>query len=62
MSILTVRKRAGLKQADLAKALGISVAAVSTWESGRSNPTADKLPVIAKLCDCTIEEILKEDK
>ncbi|KKB86452.1 hypothetical protein VW29_02510 [Devosia limi DSM 17137] len=43
------RKAAGMTQADLARALGISVQAISQWESGRTVPTADRLIFIGDL-------------
>lgn len=37
------RRRAGLTQADLARRLGVSQAAVAKLESARANPTVDTL-------------------
>lgn len=37
------RRRAGLTQADLARRLGVSQAAVAKLESSRANPTVDTL-------------------
>jgi transcriptional regulator with XRE-family HTH domain len=37
------RRRAGLTQADLARRLGVSQAAVARLESPRANPTVDTL-------------------
>jgi len=45
-------------QREVAKILGVKESAVSKWERGVSKPRADKLPVIAKLYGCTIEELL----
>ena len=35
--------------------------AVSKWERGLAKPRADKLPQLAKLYGCTIEELLADD-
>jgi SOS-response transcriptional repressor LexA len=43
------RKNRNLTQADLANALGISVQAISQWESGKTVPTADRLIFIGDL-------------
>ena len=48
-------------QREVAAILGIKAAAVSKWESGRSKPRADKLPAIAKLYGCSIEELLADN-
>ena len=55
--ILTMRKAAGITQAELAAALGVSQTVVSDWESSKKYPSADKLPLIAKTLNCTIDEL-----
>ncbi|MCX4256474.1 MAG: helix-turn-helix transcriptional regulator [Oscillospiraceae bacterium] len=47
-------------QGEVAKALGVQQSAVSKWEVGLAKPRADKLPAIAKLYGCTIEELLAD--
>ena len=47
-------------QREVAKVLGVKEAAVSKWERGLSKPRADKLPILAKLYGCTIEELLAD--
>jgi transcriptional regulator with XRE-family HTH domain len=54
------RKSAGLTQGSLAKALKISRSTVAMWESGVSKPRADKLVALAKLLDCTVDDLLKD--
>ena len=58
MGFLTARKKAGLTQDEAAKALNISGAAVCQWETGKNLPDARKLPQIAKLYGCTVDELL----
>ena len=58
MSFLSARTKAGLSQAAVAEELGISAASVSYWESGKTMPDSRKLPVIAKLYGCTVDEVL----
>ena len=62
MGYLTCRKRAGLTQTDVAKALGVTVSAVCQWENGLTTPTGKRLPEIAKLYGCTIDELLAPDE
>ena len=62
MDFYALRKKAGMTQAETAKALGVTVSAVSQWESGDTNPSTAKLPVLAKLYGVTVDELLKEDE
>lgn len=61
LSFLSARKKAGLSQADVAEELGVSSAAVCQWETGRTVPDARKLPKIAELFGCTVDELLEID-
>ena len=47
-------------QTEVAAILGVKRATVSKWERGLSKPRIDRLPVIAKLYGCTIEELLAD--
>ncbi|OZC56070.1 XRE family transcriptional regulator [Rhodococcus sp. 06-621-2] len=49
-----LRIRAGLSIVDLALRLGVSRQAVSTWETGRSTPPANRLREIADELDVSI--------
>ena len=59
-NLAALRKAAGMKQIDLASALGVSQSTVGMWETDASYPTADKLPAIAKLLGCTIDALFVE--
>ena len=48
-------------QREVAKALGVTSAAVNKWESGLSKPRASLLPSIAKLYGCTVDELLDDN-
>ena len=52
------RKERNMTQMQLADALGISFQAVSNWERGNSMPDISKLPELAELFGCSIEELL----
>lgn len=62
MTMAFARKRAGLLQRQVAEALGVSMGAVAMWDTGRNMPRADMLPKIAKLYNCTVDELLREDE
>lgn len=51
------RMAAGLTLRQEAAELGCSPAAVSCWERGETLPTADRLPEIARLLGCTVDEL-----
>ncbi len=56
------RKRNNLNQSDLADKLDVSRQTIYKWEQGISSPDIDKLPILAKLFDTTVDELLsKED-
>ena len=53
-----LRKKANLTQAQIAEALNIGQSTVSMWESGENLPRADKLPQLARLLGCTVDDLL----
>ncbi len=59
--IRELRAARGVTQTELARALGIDKASVCMWESGKSIPTADKLPTIAAVLGCEVSELYDED-
>lgn len=61
MRLKEARLSAGLTQEEVAKALNISRTTVTMWETGDVNPTADKLPAIARLYGCTINDLFRDD-
>lgn len=60
MSFRERRKAAGYTQMEAAKALGVTDAAVNQWETGKTMPTAKRLAEVAKLYNCTADELLSE--
>ena len=59
VNIKEAREKAGLTQQDLANELGVGQSTVAMWETQKSLPRTDKLPALAKILDCTIDELLK---
>lgn len=51
----------GLTQQTAAKLIGVSYVAYNRWESGKAKPSAENLVKLAKLYDCTIDELLEEE-
>lgn len=60
MSFEVARRKAGLTQAEVAKALGVDRSAVSLWETGTNKPRGNRMLDLAKLYGCTVDELLKE--
>lgn len=60
-ALMRRRLRAAIpSQSEAAKALGVQPSAVSKWERGLSKPRIEKLPAIAKLYDCSVNDLLKD--
>ncbi len=57
-NIRTYRKAMNLTQEQLAEVLGVTVGAVSKWESDRSNPEIGMLPVLAELFGISVDALL----
>ena len=51
------RLKQKITQLQLAKELNINQATISMWEREKSNPTAKLLPKLAKILNCTIDEL-----
>lgn len=47
-------------QSEAAKALGVEPSAVGKWERGEAKPRIERLPAIAELYGCTVEDLLKD--
>ncbi|STE84226.1 putative transcriptional repressor of cell division inhibition protein [Escherichia coli] len=56
--ILSRRKELGLSQLKLAQAMGVSMAAVSLWEKGKTSITSDKLLKLSELLQCDVQWLL----
>ena len=60
MRLKEMRKRAGLTARDVALAMGVSFQNVYNWENGSYLPPTKRLPEIAKLYGCTVDELLAD--
>lgn len=54
-----LRKLANLTQVEMAEALNVSQPAYVEWEKGRTQPTPDKFPLIAKVLNTSIDYLLQ---
>lgn len=58
VNIKKAREKVGLTQQELANELGVVQSTVAMWETQNSLPRTDKLPTLAKILGCTIDELL----
>ncbi|MEX1307318.1 MAG: helix-turn-helix transcriptional regulator [Eubacteriales bacterium] len=59
--LVTLRKRAGLSQEELADRIGVSRQAVSKWERAESSPDTDNLIALAKTYGVRVDDMLNAD-
>ena len=60
--IAELRKKAGLKQQELADILHLDRSTVSKWETGEAFPTGNKLPQVAAALKCEIGELFPKNE
>jgi len=58
-NIHTFRLKCKLTQTQLAMLLNIKQSTVAKWETSESLPRADKLPELARILGCSIDELFK---
>lgn len=57
MKLRERREAAGLSKAEVARAMQVDNAAVLRWETGEAMPRAEKLPRLADLFGCSIDDL-----
>lgn len=60
MRIRELRKQNNITQTELAGRLNVVQSAVASWESGKTRPRTELLPVLAKIFGCTVDELFRE--
>lgn len=60
MRLKEKRIQKDMTQDELALKMGVGQNTVSQWETGERTPKADKLPALAKILGCTVDELLRE--
>lgn len=62
-AIRSLREAAGLTQVELAAELGYQSSSIVTmWESGDRRVPSDKLPQLARILGCTINDLFDDEK
>ena len=59
--VRSYRNKFSFTQDDVARKLGVTSSAVSTWEAGRARPRLDKLQQLAELFGTTVADLMGED-
>ena len=60
MRIRELRIKKNLTQTEIANVTNVGQSAVAAWESGKSRPRAEHLPILAKILECSIDELFKD--
>ena len=60
-NIKRFRDKLNISQAALADSMRVAQQAVAKWETGEAMPRADKLPELARILGCTIDELFAEE-
>lgn len=59
--IISLRKKEGLSQEELAESLGVSRQSVSKWEGAQSVPDMERIVQLSKLFGVTTDYLLKDE-
>lgn len=60
MGFKEMRVKAGLSVLEVSRTLNVSPAAVYQWEDGTYIPAGKRLPDIARLYSCTVDDLLSD--
>lgn len=60
ITLKAARVNAGLDQSDVARKLGVNIATVSSWETGKTRPSLENFRKLCKLYDWPEEHIRLE--
>lgn len=60
MTIEALRVSKSMTQEQLASEIGVARSTIAMWETGEAMPRADKLPELAKILGCSIDELFEK--
>lgn len=61
MKIKELRMSKNLTQDELAKKMNVTRSTVSMWETGAAFPPGNKLPKLAEVLGCSIDDLYKKE-
>lgn len=62
MRIKELREAAGMTQVALAQAIGVTQGTIASWERGGCLPSVAKIPALAKILGCAIDDLFAKDE
>ena len=57
INLKMLREKANLTQESLAKLINVDRSTIAKWETGEASPRSDKLPTLANVLNCTIDDL-----
>ena len=60
-TIKLYREKLGMSQEQLAGMMGVRQSTVAMWETQKNFPRSDKLPLLAAVLSCTVDELFAAD-
>lgn len=60
--IQNLRNKNNLTQEQLALKLNVDRSTIAKWETGEAMPRADKLPELARILECTIDDLFEKEE
>lgn len=57
ITLEAARRNVGLKQSEAAEQIGVNKKTISQWETGKSVPKSDKIPIICEVYKRHYDEI-----
>jgi len=61
-NIRNMRQKANITQTELAQAISVTQSTIACWEAGTKYPSADKLPELARVLHCTIDNLFADEQ
>lgn len=61
LRIKELREEKGFSQSNLAMKLGVDQTSISQWERGVANPAVSRLPDLAKILNCSIDDLFPRE-
>ena len=59
--LVTLRKRTGMSQQEVADAIGVTRQTISNWELGQGSPTLDRAAELARLYDISLDDLANDE-
>ena len=60
MNLKERRLRIGMNQIELAKQMNVTQGIVSQWENKKIMPSSEKLPKLAEVLQCSIDDLFED--